>query len=65
MIAIPQIRRVLSTAQRHFGSPANTELAKLIILALLGLIVSLLIILPGDQTADSMHNFVDWFARRS
>ena len=65
MTAIPQIRRVLSTAQRHFGSPANTELAKLIIMGLLGLIVSLLIILPGDQTADSMNHFADWFIRRS
>lgn len=64
MIAVPQIRRVLTTAQRHFGSSASTELAKLIIMALLGLIFSLLIILPGDQTADSMHNFVDWFTYR-
>jgi hypothetical protein len=44
MIVLPSIKRVAFRAFRAFASPANTQLAVVLILALLGMITSLLIL---------------------
>jgi hypothetical protein len=50
MIAISWIRRVLIAAYDAFGSASCSELAEIAILCLLGMIASLLVEMPGDQT---------------
>jgi hypothetical protein len=48
--ALLWMKQILATAARIFGSISSTELAEIIILSLLGMIVSALVLTPGDQT---------------
>ena len=50
MVALLWVRRFLYAAYSAFGSASCSELAEIAILCLLGMIASLLVLTPGDQT---------------
>src|SRR5215469_10987682 len=50
VVALLWVRRVLVAAYDAFGSASCSELAEIAILCLLGMIASLLVLTPGDQT---------------
>jgi hypothetical protein len=54
MAALFWVRRYLAAAYIAFGSASVSELAEITILCLLGMIASLLVITPGDQTLDGI-----------
>jgi hypothetical protein len=47
--------RAFLTALEVFGSTSCSELAEITILCILGLIASVLVITPGDQTFDALY----------
>jgi hypothetical protein len=49
MHRIVRLKRSLAAAQEVFGSAGCTELAQIAIFSVLGLIVSALVITPGDH----------------
>jgi hypothetical protein len=50
VLALSWVRRLLAAAYDAFGSASCSELAEIAILCLLGMIASLLVMMPGDQT---------------
>ena len=50
VVALLWVRRFLYGAYSAFGSASCAELAEIAILCLLGMIATLLVITPGDQT---------------
>lgn len=54
MDALLWVRRALVAAYFGFGSASCAELAEIAILCLLGMIASLLVLIPGDQTLDGL-----------
>lgn len=60
MTAIPSIKQAVLTAHRVFGSAANTQLAGILILSLLGMIASVYVLSPGDQKGGRRDAFYDW-----
>jgi hypothetical protein len=54
MAAFFWVRRYLAAAYLAFGSASVSELAEITILCLLGMIASVLVMTPGDQTLDGI-----------
>ncbi len=65
MTSVPWLRRFLSTAYDVFGSATNSQLAWLMIFAILGLIASILVVIPGDQTGDGLHALYRWLLHQN
>jgi hypothetical protein len=60
MTTVLRLKRAAETAFCVFGSVGNTELAGLMLWAILGMIASILVIVPGDQTAGGMAAIFEW-----
>ncbi|HEY1502722.1 MAG TPA: hypothetical protein VGF92_00415 [Stellaceae bacterium] len=59
------VRRWLNAAFAAFGSTSCSELAEIAILCLLGLIASVLVMTPGDQTLGGLISLCQMLARCS
>ena len=59
-----RLKRAARIGLDAFGSASSTDLAGLMLWAILGLIASLLVQTPGDQTACGLASVYDWFAGR-
>jgi len=55
VVALLWFRRVLIAAYSAFGSASCSELAEIAILCLLGMIASVLVLTPGDQTLGGLQ----------
>ena len=63
MVALSWVRRVLVAVYDAFGSASCSELAEIAILCLLGMIATLLVEMPGDQTFRGLVTICRLFAR--
>ena len=55
-----RLMRALATAYRLFGSTTNTEIAGIVLLGVLGMLASILVFTPGDQTGDGLRALYSW-----
>ena len=55
MFTFTRLRRAFFIALEIFGSTSCSELAEIAILCILGLIASVLVITPGDQTYAALN----------
>lgn len=56
------LKRMLLVAYEVFGSTGCSELAEIAILCVLGMIASVLVITPGDQTFAAIYTLCAWMA---
>ncbi len=54
------LKRMLLVAYEVFGSTGCSELAEIAILCILGMIASVLVITPGDQTFAGLYTLCGW-----
>lgn len=64
MIALLWFKRTILTALDVFGSTSSTEIAGLLMWAILGMIASVLVMVPGDQTAGGLAATYNWIIGR-
>ena len=50
-----RVRRALFAAERIIRSTESGELAEILLLCILGMLASVLLLAPGDQTLDGMR----------
>ena len=55
MNTVLRLKQAGTIAYDVFGSASCSELAGVVILCLVGLIVSVVVLIPGDQTPGSLH----------
>jgi len=55
-------RRTLLVAYEVFGSASCSELAEIAVLCVLGMIASVLVITPGDQTFAAIYSLCAWIS---
>ena len=55
MIVNLRLRRALFAAERIIRSAESGELAEILLLSVLGLLTSVIVLAPGDQTLDGMR----------
>lgn len=60
MATVLRLKRATQAAIALFGSTGNTELAGLLLWGILGLIASVLVAVPGDQTAGGLTSLFYW-----
>jgi len=63
VVALLWFRRVLVAAYSAFGSASCSELAEIAILSLLGMIASMLVVTPGDQTLGGLQAICRFLAQ--
>ena len=56
------LKRTLLVAYQVFGSASCSELGEIAILCILGMIASVLVITPGDQTFAALYTLCAWLA---
>ena len=54
------LKRALLVAYGIFGSTSCSELAEIAILCILGMIASVLVVTPGDQTFAGLYTLCGW-----
>ncbi len=53
-----RLRRVLFHTRRIVASPTSKELAEILILCILGMLASVIVLMPGDQTRDGLRQLL-------
>ncbi len=53
-----RIRRAFFTARRIVASTSSRELAEIVILCILGMLASVIVLMPGDQTGDGLRQIL-------
>jgi len=58
MVTNLRVLRLLFAAQRIIASASSRELAEIFILCILGMLASIILLAPGDQTADGLREIL-------
>ncbi|MGH7034340.1 MAG: hypothetical protein ACREFL_11475 [Stellaceae bacterium] len=53
-----RVRRALFAAERIIRSTESGELAEILLLCILGMLASVVLLAPGDQTLDGMRHII-------